>query len=79
MFKFNAVCELFAIETRVSKKNNNTYTVFTLLAENGKTVDIMYNGEALNFAGLNLRECYDFTFQIEVGRYNKIVITNISK
>ena len=79
MFKFNAVCELFAIETRVSKKNNNTYTVLTILAENGKTVDVMYTGETLNYAGLNLRECYDFTFAVEVGRFNRITITNISK
>ena len=79
MFKFKCICELFAIETRVSKKNNNNYTVMTVLAENGKTVDVMYTGEALNYAGLNLRECYEFTFAVELGRFNKVVITDIKK
>ena len=66
MFKFKCICELFAIETRVSKKNNNTYTVMTVLAENGKTVDVMYTGQALNYAVIIPVICCKASFIIGV-------------
>lgn len=76
MFEFIKNCELFAVEPKTSK-NGNQYYLFTLLAENGRTIDVVYTGNTLNLGKLQSRETYDFNFKLELGRYIKLTITDI--
>lgn len=76
MFQFTKKAELFAIESRISK-NGNPYTIITLLADNGKTVDVVFSGQSIDYAKLVARESYDFTFQLELGKYTRLTITSI--
>lgn len=76
MFEFIKKCELFAVEPRTSK-NGNQYYLFTVLAENGKTVDVMYSGPAINLGKLVAREEYDFNFRLELGRFTKLTIVDV--
>ena len=77
MFEFIKNCELFSYEQRVGK-TGNSYLVLTLLAENGKTVDVMYSGQQLNFSKLELRKAYDFRFVLNLGRYTKLNVVEIA-
>lgn len=76
MFEFVKKCELFSFEQRVGK-TGNPYLVLTVLAENGKTVDVMYTGQPLNFTKLELRQSYDFKFVLTLGRYTKLNIVEV--
>ena len=76
MFEFTKNCELFSIEQKIGK-SGNPYTMLTLLAENGKTVDIMYTGQPLNYHKLELRKAYDFKFVLTLGRYTKVNIVDV--
>ena len=55
MFEFIKKCELFAIEPKTSK-NGNQYYLFTVLAENGRTIDIVYQGATINLGKLQARQ-----------------------
>lgn len=76
MFEFIKKCELFAIEPKTSK-NGNQYYLFTVLAENGRTIDIVYQGATINLGKLQARQEYEFNFRLELGRFTKITITDI--
>ncbi len=78
MFEFIQECELFGVELKVSKKNN-TYTVVTVLSNNGKTVDIMYIGDSIDFTKLKSRQMYNFHFRLEMGKYQKFSVTAIQE
>ncbi len=76
MFEFERECELFGIELKTSK-NNNTYTIITVLSCNGKTIDVMYDGNALDFTKLSSRQVYNFHFCLSIGKYTRFYITGI--
>lgn len=76
MFEFVKNCELFSFEQRVGK-TGNPYVMLTLLAENGKTVDVMYTGQPLNYPKLELRKSYDFRFVLTLGRYTKFNVVEV--
>ena len=76
MFEFESNCELFGVELKTSKKNNS-YVMLTILSDNGKTVDVMYDGDNLDFTKLLTRRMYKFYFKLTLGRYQHFTVSKI--
>lgn len=68
MFEFEKKCELMNVETRFKKDGSGSYIMVTVLTDNGKTIDLKYDGQAVDFSKLKARQVYNFKLRFVQGQ-----------
>lgn len=77
MLQFEKKLTITGAEQKV-KKDNTTFTLVHVLGENGATFACIYKGDINKVMSVKKMEAYNLSFELFVGRYTTLSITDIN-